>query len=159
MTTAQPKRQPAPTADKPGYRTTSLASVVRAALLCTFGVGSVAVLAAALVSGFPAALSAAIGVTMVCLFFSGSALVLAVVTERAPAASLLVALLTYTLKIVLVGVVFLSLQRSGALDGPVNAQWLGGTVIACTLVWVTTQIVFSMRARQLAFDPEEARVR
>ncbi len=151
------------TTDQPGYRTTSAWSVVGATLVWTLGAGLAAVLLAAAVGGSPAALGAAIAVAMVCLFFGFGAVVLIVATRLAPAASLLVALTTYTLKVVLIGVVFLSLDRSGALAGPVDAQWLAGTVIACTLVWMAAQIVSSMRARQLVYDlppqTEEANVR
>lgn len=143
---------------EPGYGTTSVASVVRAALLWTLGVGVLAILVAWFVSGSSAAMGAGIGVALVCSFFFSSAVVLDVVTRLAPTASLLIALLTYTLNVVLIGLVFVSLNRSGAVrgadgsGGPIDAQWLGGSVIACTLVWMTSQIVFSMRARQLVYD-------
>jgi len=153
MTTEQPMTsQPAPVDHEPGYRPTSERTPVRAALLAALAVGLAAVLLAAIVSGTPSALGAGIGVVMVCLFFALGAAVLIVVTSLAPAASLLVALLTYTFKALLIGLVFLALASSGALDGPVDARWLGGTVIACTLAWTTTQIVFTMRARQLVYD-------
>lgn len=135
-----------------GYKTTTVGSVVRAALVTTLVVGLGTVGLAALVSGSSAALGAGIGVTMVCIFFGFGAVVLGVVARLAPAASLLVALLTYTLKVVLMGLVFLALSRSGALDGTVDAQWLGGVVIACTLVWLAGQILFSMRAREPLYE-------
>lgn len=163
MTTdPKPAPQAAEQSDLPGYRTTPAGSVARAALLGTLLAGLAAVLLAALVSGSPAAWGAGVAASMVCLFFTLGAVVLDVATRLAPATSLLVALLTYTLQVVLIGLVFVSLQRSGALAGPVDAQWLGGTVIACTLVWITIQIGFSARARQLAYDlpphAEEANV-
>jgi len=145
-------QQPAPKKIEPDYPTTSIASVVLVTLAFTSATGLVAVVLAALVAGSSAALGAGIAVAMVCLFFAFGAVVLAVVTRLAPAVSLVVALLTYMLKVVLIGLVFLGLSRSGALTSSVDAQWLGGTVIACTLMWVSTQIVFTMRARQLAYD-------
>ena len=147
----------------PGYRTTTVGSVVRRALVSTLLVGLVAVALGALVAGSAAAAGALIGTAMVCLFFSVGALVLDVVARLAPATSLLIALLTYTLKVVLIGLVFLGLSRSGALESAVDARWLGGVVIACTLVWLAAQITFSMRARELLYDlpseQEEANVR
>lgn len=135
-----------------GYKTTTLRSVVLAALVTTLGFGFVAVLLAASIAGSSAALGAAVGVTMVCVFFGVGAVVLGVVARLAPAASLLVALLTYTLKVVLMGLVFLALSRSGALDGTLDARWLAGAVIACTLVWLSCQIFFSMRSREPLYD-------
>lgn len=135
-----------------GYKTTTVGSVVRAALMTTLGVGLSAILLAALVSGPSAALGAGIGVAMVCVFFGFGTVVLGVVATIAPAASLLVALLTYTLKVVLMGLVFLALSRSGALDGAVDERWLAGAVIACTLAWLTCQIFFSMRSREPLYD-------
>jgi ATP synthase protein I len=135
-----------------GYQTTTVGSVVRGTLVATAAVGIVAVLLGALVAGSSAALGAFIATVMVCVFFAFGAVVLTVVASLAPAASLLVALLTYTLKVVLIGLVFLGLQRSGALQENVDASWLGGVVIACTLAWLGSQILFSVRARQPVYD-------
>lgn len=114
--------------------------------------GLVLVLVGALVTGSAGAAGAAIGATMVCVVFAFGAVVLGVVALVAPAASLLVALLTYTLQVVLVGLVYMGLSGGGALDGTVDPKWLSGAVIACTLAWTTTQIVVSMRARQPIYD-------
>ena len=127
------------------------------ALLATGVAGLAAVVLGGVLDGSAAALGSTIGAVMVCLFFGAGAVVLGVVARLAPAASLLIALLTYTLKIVLIALVFVGLSRSGALDGTVDAQWLGGTVIACTLVWIAAQITSSMRSRQPLYDlPSQA---
>jgi len=73
--------------------------------------------------------------------------VLDAVAALAPAASLMVALLTYTLQVVLVGAVFVGLRRSGLLEQAIDPRWLGGTVIAATLIWLTVQVVASLRTR------------
>ena len=148
MTTASPSHR----TSAPSHRTTTVGSVIRAASLVTFGAGAAAVLLAALLAGSSAALGAGIGALLVCVLFATGTLVLNVVAGIAPAASLLVAMLTYTLKVVLIGLVFLALSRSGALEDAVDARWLGGTVIACTLVWSTSQIVATMRARIPVYD-------
>lgn len=156
MTTAQTRAET-------GHRTTTVGAVIRGASVATVSTGLLAVLLGALTAGSAAAVGAGIGTVMVTLFFAFGAMVLAVVARLAPAASLLIALLTYTLKVVLVGLVFLGLSRSGALADDVDARWLGGTVIACTLTWLVAQIVLSVRARQpyyeLASDRQEASVR
>jgi ATP synthase protein I len=138
-------------------------SVVRGALVATLAAGVVATVLGGLLGGPAAALGAGIGVGMVAFFFAFGALVLNLVARVAPALSLLVALLTYTLKVFLIGLVFVALNRSGALDGAVHPAWLGGTVIACTLVWLVAQIILSTRVRQPLYDlpsrAEEASVR
>jgi ATP synthase protein I len=121
--------------------------VVRRALVVTLAVGTTAAVVGALATGTPALVGAVIGTAMVCLFFGGGAIVLDAVAALAPTASLLVALLTYTLQVVLVGAVFVGLRRSGLLEETVDPQWLGGTVIAATLTWLTVQVVASMKTR------------
>jgi ATP synthase protein I len=121
--------------------------VVRLSLVVTLLIGTAAAVVGAFAAGTPAVLGAAIGTAMVCVFFATGAFVLDVVATLAPAASLLIALLTYTLKVVLVGLVFVALNRSGLLDDAVDARWLGGTVIAGTLAWLVAQVVASTRVR------------
>ena len=151
MTTA-----PAP---PPGPRASAAVPVVRGPLAGSLLVGVLAAALGGLLDGSSAALGAVLGAVMVVLFFGLGALILGVVARLAPAASLLVAMLTYTLKVVLLGVVFLALTRSGALGELIDARWLGGTVIACTLVWLSLQVVASTRARQPLYDlPAQAPV-
>lgn len=137
----------APQTTRSGPRPGAVGPVVRMALVTTLLLGTVVALIGAITVGAPAALGAAIGTAMVCVFFAAGALVLDVVANLAPSASLLVALLTYTLKVVLVGLVFVALNRSGLLEGTIDARWLGGTVIAGTLAWLAAQVVASTRAR------------
>jgi ATP synthase protein I len=147
----------------PRDRTTPVGSAVRRALVVTGLVGAVTMVVAAVVAGSAGLLGALVGLVMVAAFFSAGTVVLQLVTRLAPATSLLIALLTYTLKVVLIGLVFLGLSRSGALEESIDPQWLGGAVIVCTLTWLGTQIVFSVRARQPLYDlpsqPEEPSVR
>ena len=49
-----------------------------------------------------------------------------------PPRALLVALLTYTLQVVLLGAGLRGLRRSGLLDDTLDRRWLGGAVIAAT---------------------------
>jgi ATP synthase protein I len=118
----------------------------------TLVTGLLAVLAAALVSGAAGASGAAIGAGMVLLFFGFGALTVNLVAAISPAASLLVALLTYVLQVVAVGVTFAALQASGALGGPVDAGWVAGTLIGATVCWLTAQVVAATRSRQPLYD-------
>ena len=114
--------------------------------------GLVLVVTAALVAGSPGAAGAAIGAAMVCVVFAFGAVVLGVVAMVAPAAFMLVAFLTYTLQVVLVGVGYLALRSGNALEGPVDARWLSGAVIACTLAWTIAQIAGFTRARVPVYE-------
>jgi ATP synthase protein I len=107
---------------------------------------------AAVVTGPAGAVGAFIGTGLVAAVFASGAVVLGVVALVAPSASLLVALLTYTLQVVAVGLVYVGLNSGGALDGPVDARWLSAAVIGATLAWTATQIVVTLRARQLVYD-------
>jgi ATP synthase protein I len=126
--------------------------VVRLALTATLSVGLVLGLVAGFTGGAPAVVGVAIGTLMVCLFFGLGAIVLDVVATLAPAASLLIALLTYTLQVVLIGLVFVGLKRSGLLEGSIDPRWLGGAVIAGTLAWLAAQVFATTRLRIPAYD-------
>lgn len=123
----------------------------------TLLLGVLAVALAASVTGAPGAAGAALGAAMVLVFFGFSGLVVNVVASVSPSASLLVALLTYTLQVVLVGLVFVAVQRSGDLGTTVDENWAGGVVIAATVVWLTTQVICAVRARQPLYDLPSAR--
>jgi ATP synthase protein I len=121
-------------------------------LSVTAVVGVVLVAVAAVVAGPAAAVGVLIGAGMVVGVFAFGAVVLGVVALVSPSASLLVALLTYTLQVVAVGLVYVGLSSGGALDGPVDARWLSAAVIASTLAWTVTQVVVTMRSRQLVYE-------
>lgn len=148
MTTA-----PVPTGSGP--RPVLVSPEVRTAVAAALLVGLVAVLTGALVGGAPAALGAAIGAGMVVVFFGFGALTVNAVASVSPAASMLVALLTYTLEVVAVGVVFVALKSSGVLGSTVDARWVAGTLIVTTLVWLVAQIIAATRSRQPLYDLPE----
>ncbi len=125
----------------------------------SLAVGLVAILVAALMGGRDAAAGAAVGVVLVLLVFGGGALMVDLVAGVLPTASLLIALLTYTLQVVLMGLVFLVLTRSGALDDTLDRAWLGGAVIVGTFAWLACQVTLATRARIPAFAVDEAGAR
>jgi ATP synthase protein I len=136
-------------------RTVSVGGQIRSALLVTSFVGVLTTVVGALVSGASGAAGAAIGAGMVVVFFGVGALVVNAVAAVSPPASLLVALLTYVLQVVLVGVVLAALDRSGVLDGGVDRGWAAGSVIAATLVWLVTHIISVTRSRIPLYDLPE----
>lgn len=139
-----------------GRRPSLVGPVVRAGLVrglaVTLVLGVVAVLAAGLTTGSAGAAGAALGAGAVCVFFGFGAFVLALVSTVSPTASLLVALLTYTLQVVLVGVLFAALSRSGELGTSIDERWLAGSLIGGTLAWLGTQILAHTTGRQLLYD-------
>lgn len=150
MTTAKPISA-APTA--PASRR---GRAVLGPLGVVLGLGTVLGVVAALVAGSPGLLGVVTGTVLVAAVFAFGAVVLGAVALVAPAASLLVALLTYTLQVVLVGVFYVVVRAEGLLDGAIDARWLSAAVIAATLAWTTTQIVVVARSRQLAYElPEQ----
>jgi ATP synthase protein I len=126
---------------------------VRVAFTCTVTAGLLAVALGAATAGSAAATGALVGSLLVLLFFGFGALVVNAVASVSPTASLLVALLTYTLEVVALGAVFVALGRSGALAGAVDGGWIGVVVIALTLVWLAAQIFAALRSRQPLYDP------
>ncbi len=131
-------------------RRTGMPTVV--SLAVTVLAGAVMVGVAALATGSSGAAGAAIGLVMAGAFFALGAFVLELVARVLPAASLMVALLTYTLQVALIGLVFAGLRRSGALDRSIDSRWLAGTLIVCTITWLVTQVVVHVRQRIPAYD-------
>jgi len=125
------------------------------AAIAALGLGIVAVVAGALTGGSSAAYGAAAGALLVVGIFAFGSFVVNVVATLMPTAAMLMALLTYTLQVVLMGLVFVALSESGLLGDTLDRHWLAGTVIAGTLVWVVSQIVLTTRLRIPIYDLPE----
>ncbi|QIK67113.1 hypothetical protein G7072_12845 [Nocardioides sp. HDW12B] len=109
-------------------------------------VGVVLALLALLVGGSGAATGAAAGALLVVSFFTFGAFSVNLVATVAPRASMLFALMTYTLQVLLLAVVLVAVNRSDVAPGTFDARWLGGTVIVGTLVWMGALLVGTLRA-------------
>lgn len=118
----------------------------------TVVVGALVVLTGAVSGGAPSAYGALVGVAIALLVFSFGAFAVDAVARLMPVASLLVALLTYTVQVLLMLVVFVALNRAGVLDNTLERGWLGGAIIAAVLTWTFTQLFASTKARIPAFD-------
>lgn len=148
MTTAQKTRGPG---SSPGVA----GRVVRRALAATVVFGGLLAVAGQLVAGSPALAGVLVGTALVCGFFGLGGVVLIWVSRVSPAMTLLVGLMTYTLQVIVLGLSFAVLQASGLMESTVDGTWLGGTVIAGTVVWLALQVTLSLRARQPYFDLPE----
>lgn len=118
--------------------------------------GAVTAVVGALVQGSDAALGAVVATAIVLLVFGGGAALVNLVAGALPSASMLIALLTYTLQVVLMFVIMLAISRSGVLDDAVDKAWLAGTLIGGTAAWLVSQVVAATKVRIPVFDTEEA---
>ncbi|KRF30381.1 hypothetical protein [Nocardioides sp. Soil805] len=112
----------------------------------------VVVVLAGLVDGRQGALGAAAGGVLALAVFATGTAVVQTAARVMPTASLLVALLTYTLQVVLMGAVAVALSRSGIVgDGP-SRGWFAGAVIAVTVTWMVVQVWIVGRQRIPVYD-------
>lgn len=118
----------------------------------TVVVGSLLAVAGAVLAGSAAAYGALVGTALVVVVGTGGALVVDAVAGVLPTASLLVALLTYTLQVLLLLVAFLALERSGLLASDLDRGWVGGAAIVATFQWLLAQLLLTVRTRVPAYD-------
>lgn len=143
------------TETKQGSRSRGSTVLVGAAL-ATVLLGALGTLAAGLVDGRPAAQGTLVGAAVVVGIFGLGSFVVNQVAALMPALALLVALMTYTLQVLLLAVLFLGLSGSGLLDRTLDRGWLAATIIAGTFVWLAAQLVLTTRLRIPAYDlPEQ----
>lgn len=136
----------------PGQPRGRTPQVLMVAGMCVAGAVAFTTLVAALTGDRADALGALVGGSMALCFFLFGSLVVEMVTRKAPQLAMLMALLTYTLQVVLVALVFFALTSSGAVGTTLSGGWLAGGVVAAALAWTAGQLVASMRARIPAYD-------
>lgn len=131
------------------------AGVLAVAALAAGGAGAVLAVVGGLAAGSAAAAGALVGTLLAVAVFALGSLAVNLVAGVLPEASLLVALLTYTLQIALMWLVLVALSRSELLGEALAQAWLAAGVIAVTLVWLGAQLVLHTRARIPAYDLPE----
>ena len=100
------------------------------------------------VTAGPAGLKGAlVGGGLALVVFLVGTVVVATVSRLVPAQSLLIALLTYVLQVVLMGVVVLALVRSDLGGQAAFREWFAGAVIAVTMLWLGVQVWLFTRLR------------
>jgi hypothetical protein len=115
------------------------------ALAVTAAVGLVSCGLALLLAGRPQVVGALVGAAVVAVFFAFGMLNTAVAATFAPRSSLLVALLTYTVQVVALGLLLSALTRSDATAAHLDVRWLGATVIAGALGWSGALVLDALR--------------
>lgn len=127
-------------------------SVLVGALVATVLVLTVLTVGGALLSTPATAVGLAAGGLAVLVVLAAGTAVVHTVAGLAPAASLLVALLTYTLQVIVLALVVTALGRSGLAGETVSREGFAVGVVAATLVWLTAQIWRSTQVRLPAYD-------
>ncbi len=131
------------------------ASVLFGAALAALVTGLLVALIGAFAGGASAAYGALVGTLLVVgVFFLGAGFV-HLAAGLVPAASLLVALLTYTLQVLVLALVLVGLNRSGLMDDALDRRWLVAGVIAGTVAWMVAQILLTARLRLPVYDLPE----
>ena len=128
-------------------------SVVTRAAAVAIVVGLLLCGIAGLSSGSSGAWGAAVGGVIAVSIFAFGSFAVDLVSRLMPAASLLFAMVTYTLQVVLMALVFVALNESGLLDREIDSEWVGIAIIVGAFVWMIVQIRVAMTARIPAFEP------
>lgn len=106
------------------------------------GVGTLA----ALTEGAAGVMGALVGLVLTLGVFGFGMGLTAAVARLTPALSLLVALLTYALQLLVLLMALVALERSDLLEGTLDREWLGGSVIAATVVWTALLALYHTRS-------------
>ena len=132
------------------------ASVLLGAAGAALVVGLVMTLVAWLVADATAVRSVLLSTLLVVVVIGFGVFVLNTVASVMPGATVLVALVTYALQLVVMAAVVLQLVRSGMMADTLDRRWFGGGVAVTTLAWMVAQIVAATRARIPVYDLPEA---
>ena len=120
------------------------------------GIAGALFVAARVAADGRAGLGVVIATAMVVGFFAFGSIVLNAVARAMPSAALLIAMMTYTLQVVLIGVVFIAVRRSGLVgtdaESAADATWLAVSIIVLTLVWMIATTIVAMRQRIPVYD-------
>lgn len=122
-------------------------ALLRGGLLPALGTGGLLVVIAALAAGGRAAVGAALGAGLVCLAMSAGPLLMHATRRCSSPAVMAVALLTYGLVVIVLGLVYLTLEQVAWM----SAGHLGVALIVCCAAWTAGELWAARRLRVLAF--------
>ena len=112
----------------------------------------VLVVAGGVLDGAAGAMGALVGGGLTLVVFALGVGLVNLAARVLPAASLMVALLTYTLQLLVLAIAVVVLDRSGLAGDEVSRGWFAAGVIAVTLLWLLGQVVAATRQRIPAFE-------
>ena len=136
---------------RPGAQSDAFSELLRGSLWPTAVAAGVCV-AAGLLSSPKAAWSAALGATLVVAFFTVTLLVMKRTAELPPTTVMLVVMVTYTVKVLVLGLVMFAVRDVPWLSG----YAVGVTITVCALVWLFFELRAYKRLRIFAYDPDGA---
>jgi ATP synthase protein I len=139
------------TETKPHTRNSGVGALLGAASVALTA-GLLVALLGLLLHGRTTAESALIGAAAAAAVFAFGAFVVNAVAGLVPRAALLVALLTYTLQVVALGLVFGVLGGLARFDDALERRWLAAGLIASTLAWLAAHIAIVSRQRIPVYD-------
>ena len=108
--------------------------------------------AAGLIGGRPGLLGVVAGAGLALVVLATGLVVVDLVATVLPTASMLVALLTYTLEVVALGALLLAFSRADGLAETLAPRWLGAGLVAVALAWTVALVVHATRARVPVYD-------
>lgn len=129
----------------------AFAQLLRGSLPPTLVAGAVCVVVG-LFSSPKAAWSAAFGALLVIFFFGLTLLVMKRTADLAPTTVMIVVMITYTFKVVVLGVVMFLLRDVSWVSG----YAVGVSIIVCAVVWIFFEMRSYKRLRIFAYDPDGA---
>ncbi|MCL2490732.1 MAG: hypothetical protein FWF36_08465 [Propionibacteriaceae bacterium] len=123
------------------------------AVMATAGALVAVAAIALLTAGFPAAASASLGVGVVVVFFALGAVIDAFAVRRADWSAGLAVLVSYALRMALIGLAGVALVNSGLLA---SQAWFGAGLGVATCVWVAGLFGGHLTGRWPVYDQEAA---
>ena len=127
----------APLRQQPSMRVPGVGRALFVTLLVAIAASGLSLVTA----GEPQLLGALAGSAMVACFFVFGMVNTALAAAFAPRVALVVALLTYTLQVVALGLVLVTVSRSGLTPDRLDVRWLAGTVIVGALGWTVALVL------------------
>jgi ATP synthase protein I len=132
----------------------SYAVILRRSALVTAPVAVAMIALSAIAGGSKGLVGALLGVGLVIVFFGISAFAMARAARHSPQVMMVTAITTYLVKILVL--LFVVAKYSGTTA--FNGKLFGFTVIACIIVWTTSQAVVSAKLKVPYVEPEKLKV-
>ena len=136
---------------KPGDQSDAFGEMLRGSLWPTLVAAGVCI-AVGLVASPMAAWSAALGAALVVGFFGLTLLVMKRTADLPPTTVMLVVMVTYTVKVLVLGLVMFAVRDVSWLSG----YAVGVTITVCALVWLFFELRAYKRLRIFTYDPKGA---